>query len=78
MLAVAWGIFGVRGDTRGGGRAPVYVPGCVRLILELTILLGGGLALVAAGQIVPGIVFMALVLFHNLASFGRIRWLLRH
>jgi hypothetical protein len=78
VLAVAWGVFGVRGDTRGGGKAPVYVRGWVRLVLELAVLFGAGLALALAGQLAWGLGFAVVVLVQNLVGFDRVRWLLAH
>jgi hypothetical protein len=78
IIAAAWGVFGVTGDTRGGGRSPVPVAGPLRLALELAVLFGAGLALAAAGKVVWGAVFAAIVLVQTIASLGRIRWLLRH
>jgi hypothetical protein len=42
LIAMAlWGVFAVPDDPSRSGNAPVPVPGAVRLVLELTILLGG-------------------------------------
>ena len=37
IAAVAWGTFNVPGDESRSGKAPVPVPGTVRLIIELTV-----------------------------------------
>lgn len=78
LIATAWGIFGVTGDTRGRGKAPVPVLGPLRLALELAVLFGAGLALAEAGKTVWGVIFAAIVLIQHIASIGRIRWLLQH
>ena len=77
LMAVLWGTFRVPGDASHSGKAPVAVPGWLRLLLELALFGGAAWALVAAGQPLLGLVFGALVLLHYLLSWGRIRWLLR-
>lgn len=74
LLAILWGVFRVPDDP---GNAPVAVPGAIRLILEIVVLGAGVLALYAAGQTTPALIFAALLLFHYAISYDRIAWLLR-
>jgi hypothetical protein len=74
LAAVLWGTFRVPDDP---GRAPVAVPGIVRLLLELVFFASAAWALFASGQVFWASVFASLVIFHYLVSYQRIVWLLR-
>jgi hypothetical protein len=78
LLAVIWGVFGVTGDTRGNGTAPVPVAGWVRLVIELGILHGAGVALIVAGLPVPGVVYLVVLIVQNVIAYERVIWLLGH
>src|ERR1051325_728747 len=56
VAAVLWGAFAVLVEPGRSGRAPVPVPGAVRLALELIILFGGATGFYLAGHASPGIV----------------------
>ena len=71
-----WGIFNVPEDPSRSGRAPVAVPGILRLIIEFCLF---GLAIWCLndlGHLQLCIVFGALVMMHYLVSYDRILWLL--
>lgn len=74
IAAVLWGTFRVPNDP---GKAPVAVPGILRLFLELAYFGAASWALFASGQPLWGYGFAGLVLFHYLISYDRILWLLR-
>ena len=74
--AVTWGTFAVPGDPSRSGRAPVPVPGPLRLLLELAFFAAGAWAFYAAGQPAWGIILGAATLVHYGLSYDRIRWLL--
>ena len=75
--AGAWGTFRVDGDSGGEAKeAPVRVPGVVRLLLELVVLLGGAVAVTWAGVTVFGVVLGLLVVFHYATTMRRTTWLL--
>jgi hypothetical protein len=77
LVAVsAWGIFNVVDDPSRSGRAPVEVPGWLRLVLELVILGGAAVALIIVGQLGFGWALGALLLVHYVLSWSRVRWLL--
>lgn len=71
-----WGTFAVPDDPSRSGRAPVPVPGPLRLALELAFFAAGAWAFFAAGQPVWGIILGATTLVHYALSYDRIRWLL--
>lgn len=75
LAAVLWGTFRVPDDP---GKAPVAVPGAVRLALELVIFGAAVMALYNAGLILLSNIFGILVLAHYLVSYDRIIWLLKH
>jgi hypothetical protein len=73
LAMVLWGTFRVPDDP---GRAPVPVPGWVRLLLEGA---NFGLAVwltIDAGRVALGIAFGAVLLAHYAVSYDRVRWLL--
>ncbi len=77
LAAVVWGTFAVPDDPSRSGKAPVPVPGIVRLLLELAIFGFAVWALYDAGQTTIALIYGLLVLFHYLVSYDRIAWLLR-
>lgn len=74
--AGAWGTFRVDGDSGGDNEAPVRVPGAVRLVIELVVLLGGAVAVTWAGLTAFGVVLGVLVVFHYATTMRRTTWLL--
>jgi hypothetical protein len=73
---ILWGVFNVPGDPSRSGKAPVVVPGILRLLLELVFF---GLAvwmLYVVGGLVPSLIMGGAVLVHYLLSFDRIKWLM--
>jgi len=74
LLAMAlWGTFRVPNDP---GKAPVPVPGAVRLTLEGVEFGTAAWLLVAAGRPGLGNSFAIVVLLHYAVSYDRIYWLL--
>ncbi len=74
IAAVLWGTFRVPDDP---GKAPVAVPGFIRLFLEAVYFGGSVLALFASGQPVWGWIFGILIVIHYLLSYDRIAWMLK-
>jgi hypothetical protein len=77
IAAILWGTFNVAGDPSRSGKAPVPVPGIVRLALELAIFAFAAWALYDAGQATLALVLAAIVVIHYALSYDRIAWLLR-
>ena len=76
IAAIVWGTFNVKGDPSRSGKAPVPVPGILRLLIELDIF---GSAIWALFSLNPtyGWIFGIIVLLHYLLSYDRILWLLK-
>ena len=77
VAAALWGGFTGPGDPSRSGRAPVPIPGWLRLILELAILFGAAWALVSVELGLEGLVLGAVVTAHYAISYDRIAWLVR-
>ncbi|MCA8912458.1 MAG: YrdB family protein [Planctomycetes bacterium] len=77
VLMTVWATFNVRNDPSRSGKAPVPVPGAVRLLLELAILGFGAYAAATAWSIWAGGVYGALVAFQYATSWKRVAWLVR-
>ena len=75
VAAVLWGTFRVDGDAGADNEAPVRVPGTVRLVIELVVLLGGAVAVTWAGETVFGVVLGLLVVAHYATTMTRVTWL---
>jgi hypothetical protein len=69
LAAVLWGTFRVPNDP---GKAPVAVPGIVRLLLEAVYFGAATWALYTAGQPRWGLIFGIVVLVHYLVSYDRV------
>ncbi|TPL04651.1 MULTISPECIES: DUF2568 domain-containing protein [unclassified Mesorhizobium] len=77
IAAVLWSTFAVLNDPSRSGRAPVPVPGAVRLMLELVMLFGGAAGFYLAGHAAAGIVMALLIALSYALSWDRLGWLLR-
>lgn len=76
LAMLVWGVFNVPEDPSRSGRAPVAVPGILRLLIELSLF---GLAvwfLYDLGQQQVCLIFGLLVILHYLLSYDRISWML--
>ena len=74
--AVAWGTLGVPGDG-SRGKAPVAVPGPVRLTLEAALFSGACAALAWGGATALAAALAAATLVHYAAWPARVGWLVR-
>lgn len=77
LSAVIWGTFNVKGDPSRSGKAPVPVPGIVRLFIELDLFALGTWALFTINPMF-GWIFGGATLLHYFLSYDRIQWLLKH
>lgn len=73
--AAMWGAFRVPGDRSANGEARVAVPGIVRLLIELDVLLGAAVVTAIVWSPAIGIGLGAAVIVHYLATLRRVRWL---
>ncbi len=76
LMAAAWGIFAVQGDPSRSGRAPVPVPGWLRLMIELAVLGFGVWAVAQSGYQTVAAVMGLVVIIHYALSYDRLKWLL--
>lgn len=77
VAAVLWGTFAVPDDPSRSGKAPVPVPGVIRLMLEAVFFLSATWSLVATGFGAYGWIYGLVVLIHYAASYDRLAWLIR-
>ncbi len=77
LAAILWGTFAVPDDPSRSGKAPVPVPGIVRLALELALFAFAAWALYDAGNSLLALILAAVVVVHYALSYDRIAWLLR-
>ena len=77
LAAILWATFAVPDDPSRSGKAPVPVPGIIRLALELALLAFAAWALYDAGNSLLALILAAVVLVHYALSYDRIAWLLR-
>jgi hypothetical protein len=74
VAATLWGTFRVDYEPK---KAPVRVPGIVRLGIEILVLGGGVLAFYLAGRPTWALINGALLVFHYAISYDRLAWLIR-
>jgi hypothetical protein len=77
LAAVLWATFAVPDDPSRSGKAPVPVPGILRLALELTLFAFAAWALYDAGNSLLALILAAVVVVHYVLSYDRIAWLLK-
>lgn len=77
VAAAAWGVLAVPGDRSRSGKAPVAVPGAVRLGVEAAFFAFAVLALYEAGGKALAAILASAVSVHYVASYDRVAWLLR-
>lgn len=77
IAAILWGTFAVRDDPSRSGKAPVPVPGWVRLVLELALFAIATWTLFATGATISGWIMGVVTTIHYGLSYDRLHWLLR-
>lgn len=77
LAAVLWGTFSVPHDPSRSGKAPVPVPGILRLALEWAIFAFATWALYDAGNGLLALILAVVVVIHYALSYDRIAWLLK-
>jgi hypothetical protein len=77
IAAALWAIFAVPDDHTRSGRAPVPIPGVLRLVLELALFGLAAWALCDAGRLMLAPIMAGITVIHYALSWDRIAWLLR-
>lgn len=77
LAAFLWGMFRVPGDASASGKAPLPVPGWLRLLLELALFTAATFALLGAGNAGAARWLALAAILHYAISYDRILWLLR-
>jgi hypothetical protein len=77
VAAILWGTFAVLNDPSRSGKAPVVIPGVLRLILELGFFAFAAWGIYDLGYVGLSAVFGIIVAVHYLVSYDRVRWLLK-
>jgi len=77
LASVLWGTFRKPGDEISSGKAPVPVPGWLRLLLELALFGSGIWGLFDAGAMTAGWIFFGITFVHYLLSYDYVAWLLK-
>ena len=76
IAAILWGVFAVPGDPSRSGKAPVPIPGTIRLILELLIFGFACFCLIYLGYNTLGIILVVIVVLLYIISYDRFLWLI--
>jgi len=77
VMAVIWGTFAVPDDPSRSGKAPVPIPGAMRLLLELIFFSFAVWCLYDLGFSRLGSFFGLLVALHYIISADRVKWLIK-
>jgi hypothetical protein len=77
IAAVLWGTFAVPDDPSRSGKAPVPIPGIIRLILELAFFGLSTWSILNLGGAMLGWLYGIAVLAHYLISYDRVLWLIK-
>lgn len=76
--AALWGTFAVPDDPSRSGKAPIPVPGIIRLLFEFALFALAVWMLVQTGWVNLGIILGVVVVLHYAASYDRITWLFKN
>ena len=77
LAATLWGTFRIPEDASANGKAPVPVPGWVRLLLEVIFFSFATFCFIDACAITAGYTFGGISLLHYILSYDRIIWMLK-
>jgi hypothetical protein len=77
LAAAIWGTFRVPADASANGKAPVPIPGWLRLLIEIVFFSSAVWCLLHANAMTAGRLLGGLILFHYIISYDRIGWLLK-
>lgn len=71
-----WGTFNVKGDPSRSGKAPVPVPGLVRLLVELIVFGAGVTAFAQVWGPISAAIYAGAIVIHYATAWKRVAWLL--
>ena len=77
IAAAAWATFAVPDDPSRSGKAPVPVPGVLRLVLELSLFGVAAWALYDASSTMLALILAIITIAHYALSYDRVAWLVR-
>lgn len=77
IAAAVWATFAVPDDPSRSGRAPVPVPGVLRLVLELCLFGFAVWAFHDAGNLLLALIMASITIIHYALSYDRVAWLIR-
>lgn len=77
LAAFAWGTFRTPDDRSASGRAPVAVPGWLRLLIEIVFFALATWGLNQSGHPTSAAILGVAVIIHYVLSYDRIGWLLQ-
>lgn len=77
MAAGAWATFAVPDDPSRSGKAPIPIPGVLRLLLEFAIFGFAVWTLCDAGNLILAVILAGVTIVHYALSYDRIAWLIR-
>ena len=77
LAAILWGTFAVIDDPSRSGKAPIPVPGSIRLVLEILFFALAAIGFFQIGNENLAWIFTGAVVIHYLVSYDRVIWLLR-
>lgn len=77
IAAASWGTFRVPEDSSHSGRAPIPIPGVLRLFIEIVFFSLAVFLLMISGKEGMGWIFAGAVFIHYLLSYDRVFWLLK-
>jgi hypothetical protein len=76
LMAIIWGTFRVPNDASASGKAPIPIPGILRLVIELSLFSFAVWGLFQTGKETLGWILGILVVIHYLISYDRCIWLI--
>ena len=77
IAAAIWAAFAVPKDPSRSGKAPVPIPGVLRLVLELSLFGFAVWALYDAGSPTLALIMACITIVHYVLSYDRVAWLVR-
>ncbi len=76
-IAVVWAVFAVPNDPSRSGKTVIRTSGILRLLIELSVFALGFICFSQLGYQKWALVYIILVIGHYLASYKRIKWLIK-